>query len=351
MTNETMNWKNALKLSLLLSLFWALIALFGKFGTSSWTETDIDFMEMFVKTLSQFAIVAVLNFVLFCFQFFIFNKKWKLNKKLLVSVVGSCLLMVGSIGLFIIGVHFFNVLPHEQPEFTPNVFFIFVPSIIISVITVLITFVFYIIKEREKNLTEIQKLSVENIRSRYEALKNQLDPHFLFNSLNTLNGLIGYDDTKAREYVHKLSSVFRYTIQNKEVRTLKDELDFTDSFYYLMKIRYNGSLQVDYKINDKYLDYQVMPLSLQLLIENAVKHNVISNKNPLIITVETTDNNSIVVANKIQPKNEPSSGEGIGLANLTERYKLLYQKEVKITKNDNTFIVEIPLIKSVDIRV
>lgn len=197
---------------------------------------------------------------------------------------------------------------------------------------------------RQKTLVENEKLISENIRNRYEALKNQVDPHFLFNSLNTLNGLIGYDDGRAHKYVEKLSSVFRYTIQNKEIISLRDELDFTDSYGYLMKIRYGENFTIECDIEEIYFSYYIMPISIQLQVENAIKHNVISNKYPLCIKISTTDSATLTIENKIQPKALPVSGTGIGLANLAERYKLLFHKEVIITNTNNVFRVEIPLI-------
>jgi two-component system, LytTR family, sensor kinase len=112
----------------------------------------------------------------------------------------------------------------------------------------------------------------------------------------------------------------------------------------LMKIRYGENLQVQYAIDEKYKTFYIMPISLQLLVENAIKHNVISNKQPLVIHIESTVDDTIKVWNVIQPKNSAESGEGIGLANLAERYDLLFQKEILITSTD-VFCVEIPLIK------
>ena len=125
---------------------------------------------------------------------------------------------------------------------------------------------------------------------------------------------------------------------------LDEELDFTESYARLMKIRYGDNLQIKYNIDDKYRNYYIIPVSLQLLVENAIKHNVVSSKHPLLITIETTSNESIRVTNTIQPKSDVEHGEGIGLANLIERYELLFHKEVIITKT-NIFCVEIPLNK------
>ncbi len=198
--------------------------------------------------------------------------------------------------------------------------------------------------KREQTIIANQKLMEENIRMRFEALKNQLDPHFLFNSLNTLNGLIGIDDDKARDYVENLSSVFRYTLNNKHIRTLDEELEYVGSYLSLLKIRYGDNLIVEHKIEPAYKQWLIMPVSIQLLVENAVKHNVISNKSPLRIEIRTTERQSIVVSNPINPKAEKSLGAGVGLANLVDRYAILFKMGIEISDRNGTFCVEVPLI-------
>ena len=334
-----MNLKNAIKLSLLLSLFWYLIAILGYKGFTEWTERIIDLSDIFTYGIKQFAINTISFFVLFCFQFSIFNKKWKIKKKIWISIVVSLLIML----FFIVFIRFISYFSSIQSSGSPNVFFISAFVISITTITILLTCLLYIIDEREKTIIENQKLSVENMRARYETLKSQINPHFLFNSLNTLDGLIGLNDDKAKDFLQQLSFVFRYSIQNKEKTTLDDELVFIEAYCILMNIRYGQSLNIEYHINDKYRSHLIIPLSLQMLVENAIKHNTISNRYPLTITIETTDNSAIRVSNKIQPKSEDTSGEGIGLANLTERYKMLYQKEITISNSNGIFCVEIPL--------
>jgi LytS/YehU family sensor histidine kinase len=176
-------------------------------------------------------------------------------------------------------------------------------------------------------------------------LKNQVDPHFLFNSLNTLNSLIKVDADKAQEYVQQLSYVFRYTLQNAEVISLSEELKFTKAYCHLMKIRYGNNLDFEYNIDEKLYDYLIIPLSLQALVENAIKHNVVSNKQPLKVKIEGAGE-SIKVSNPIQLKKEVESGEKIGLANLAERYKLMWKKEIITLNTDNVFEVIVPLMKS-----
>jgi LytS/YehU family sensor histidine kinase len=198
--------------------------------------------------------------------------------------------------------------------------------------------------KQRQTLLENEKLKAENIRTRYEVLKNQVDPHFLFNSLNTLNTLIKMDADKAQDYVQQLAYVFRYTLQNKEIISLEEELKVTHAYCNLMKIRYGDSLHFDFNIDEKFLKYNIMPLSLQTLTENAIKHNVISAKQPFVVCFNTNGGDTITVSNPVQPKKEKEVGDGIGLANLAERYRLMQQRSIYIEQSSRYFRVQVPLI-------
>jgi sensor histidine kinase YesM len=215
----------------------------------------------------------------------------------------------------------------------------------VALIVIISSQLIYLTQKQQKISLENESLHAEYMRSRYEALKNQVDPHFLFNSLNTLNSLIKVDADKAQEYVQQLSYVFRYTLQNAEVISLSEELKFTKAYCHLMKIRYGNNLDFEYNIDEKLYDYLIIPLSLQTLVENAIKHNVVSNKQPLKVKIEGAGE-SIKVSNPVQLKKEVESGEKIGLANLAERYKLMWKKEIITLKTDNAFEVTVPLMKS-----
>ena len=191
---------------------------------------------------------------------------------------------------------------------------------------------------------ENETLRTENIRSRYEALENQMDPHFLFNSLNTLKSLIDVDVNKAGDFIHQLSTVMRYTLKNEEVVTLVQELECVRSYCQMMKMRYGDNLKFEHSIDhDRYDHYHVLPLSIQGLIENAIKHNVISSKQPLTVKIFTDDDNHLIISNKIQPKIGKEEGTGIGLANLAERYRLKWYEKVEIFDDGKIFSVTLPL--------
>ena len=202
----------------------------------------------------------------------------------------------------------------------------------------------------KKTAVENEILRTENLNSRYEALKNQVDPHFLFNSLNTLKSLIDVDTEKAEEFVQQMSSVLRYTLQSKEMATLAEEIDCVRAYCIMMKMRYGDNLHFDHHIDhEKYDRYLVLPLSVQGLMENAIKHNVISSKQPLTIHISTTNDNHLIISNKIQPKINKEEGSGIGLANLSERYRLKWNENVDISDDGLNFSVTLPLKENVRI--
>jgi len=328
----------AFRLSLVTSIFLDSLLLLG-YIYSNKMEHSFE-----LRIIYAFLTDVILFYSLYSFSFKIIQLNTKKNVKyrFKIIIIGS-LLIVGILNfIFTLGsIHFF----HNSPiPINFQVIGNIIKDLIVLLIVVLSTSLIHSISQRQQILLENERLTADNIRIRYEVLKNQVDPHFLFNSLNTLDGLIGIDDIRAHDYVQNLSQVFRYAIGNKEIMHLDEELDFTESYAHLMKIRYGENIHIQYNIFDKYRSWYIMPFSLQLLVENAIKHNVISTKYPLVIFIETTPRDTITVSNVIHAKKEAESGEGIGLANLTERYELLFQKEVSITITD-TFCVEIPLIK------
>lgn len=206
-------------------------------------------------------------------------------------------------------------------------------------------YIIYLIRRQQQVIIENQQLQAENILNQYEVLKNQLNPHMLFNSLNTLRSLVRENQDKAQEYIQELSRVLRYTLQSNESQCvrLREEMDFASAYIFLLKMRFEDNLLFEIQIDKALEDYYVPPMSVQVLIENAVKHNEISDRHPLVIRISTDSNEGISVSNPIQPKWTTTSGTGIGLANLAKRYRLLLKQEIQITEDKN-FTVRIPLI-------
>jgi sensor histidine kinase YesM len=194
------------------------------------------------------------------------------------------------------------------------------------------------------SLAELEKFRKENAEYQFEMLKLQLNPHFLFNSLNTLSSLVYEDAEKASEFIRRLSDVYRYVLDNRsrELVTLRQEMEFVSSYTYLLRIRFQGMVDFVLEMEEKALDLQIAPMTLQLLIENAVKHNVASRQRPLAIRI-FTKNDDLWVTNNLQLK-ETNDNTGVGLKNIRSRYGFLTSREVLITSDDKTFTVKIPLI-------
>lgn len=207
-------------------------------------------------------------------------------------------------------------------------------------------YIIYLIRRQQQVLVENQQLQAENILNQYEVLKNQLNPHMLFNSLNTLRSLVRENQDKAQEYIQQLSRVLRYTLQGNESQCVRlhEEMEFARAYIFLLKTRFEDNLQFDLQMDRAYEDYYLPPMSIQVLIENAVKHNEISDRRPLVIRIATDGSGWLSVSNPLQPKLTTTAGTGIGLANLAKRYHLLFRQEIQITE-DRDFTVRIPLIR------
>lgn len=196
-------------------------------------------------------------------------------------------------------------------------------------------------------LQENERLNMENLNNRIDTLKKQLSPHFLFNSLNTLKGMIHADNRSAQEYVDRLASVYRYTIQDKETVRFCDEMEFVDSYIYMLRIRYGKALDIRVDCSPEYDCMWVLPVSIQSLVENAVKHNVVSPSSPLQIRIYTTNDSKVVIWNKVHPReNDNMYNNGTGLANLFERYRLTFGTGIEIDCSDGCFKVKVPLFKT-----
>jgi LytS/YehU family sensor histidine kinase len=282
-------------------------------------------------------------FLLYLLNFYLLKHKGLVRKGKTVYVSSIVLLCTAAISLVctIIQMQFDDFGPHPDRAIVGGLF----RDYFIAVVVILSSQLIYLSNKQQRTVLENEMLQAEYMKTRFMALKNQVDPHFLFNSLNTLSSLIKTDADKAQEYVQQLSYVFRYTLQNKEINTLEEELKFTLAYCHLMQIRYGDNLQIVQKVDAAYAARSIVPLSLQILVENAIKHNVVSNKQPLSITFSTSENETVTVSNPFQPKKDAESGESIGLSNLAERYRLLWNREIAIRNDGNVFEVEIPLIE------
>ncbi|MEL7145963.1 MAG: histidine kinase [Bacteroidota bacterium] len=195
-----------------------------------------------------------------------------------------------------------------------------------------------------------EALKNQQIRTQFEVLQNQMSPHFLFNSLNTLTTLIAESQGVAIEFTEKLSEVYRYILMNKEKEliTLDEELAFSKSYVYLLQMRYPENLMVNIKVDDAALQQHIAPLTIQMLIENCIKHNIISRSQPLIIDIYVDNGKSIVIRNNLQKKKALEKSTKTGLENIRRRYQFLGNKEIDIIVTYDSYLVAIPLIEVVE---
>jgi sensor histidine kinase YesM len=194
---------------------------------------------------------------------------------------------------------------------------------------------------------EAEQLKKENLQSQLEGLKGQVNPHFLFNSLNSLSSLISEDPAKAEKFLDEMSKVYRYMLRTNEdgLTTLETELQFIQSYFHLLKTRYNDGLEMELKIDEKLLHYLIPPLTLQILVENAVKHNMILRDSPLVIQLMTTNSRKLVVTNNLQRKKRMVFSNKVGLNNIHNKYRLMKQEEIMIRDDGKEFSVVVPLIQ------
>ena len=204
----------------------------------------------------------------------------------------------------------------------------------------------YFFVEWRENALKAQMLEKANLEARFETLKTQINPHFLFNSLNTLITLVS-DNPTASKYVESLSEFMRYLLQNqsKEAVLVRDELKVAGEYVFLQQYRFGNKLNVNIDVTQKHFHYAIAPLSVQMLLENAIKHNVISSEHPLNINIYIENDSYLVVENNLQPKLDSDPSTGLGLNNIKNRYKFLNEKEVLVLKEKTKFIVKLPLFE------
>lgn len=224
--------------------------------------------------------------------------------------------------------------------------FIIIGEYIVFVIIASILYAKSFFKQWRDEAVQGERLKQEAITLQYQVMQNQVNPHFLFNSLNILGNLIDINTEKAKEYINQLADFYRnlLTLKNHEIVPLHKEIEFVKRYIFLQKIRFGDNFMVHFHIPENKTG-ELIPLSLQILIENSAKHNEISNEHPLEIIVGIDHRDFIFVENNLNPKKDVKSSNHIGLENLKERYLYLTDKEMEIIKTDHFFRVSLPLIK------
>nr|WP_297912028.1 2TM domain-containing protein [uncultured Allomuricauda sp.] len=267
------------------------------------------------------------------------------KKRLWYGAIGSFLLTIITYCFLRYLVHFYDT-GDTFIEFIKNESFdSYVVALVITLVASLFAHAFYFYRALQQKEVKKQKIIAGTASARFDALKNQLDPHFLFNSLNVLTSLIEEDPRQAQKFTTSLSKVYRYVLEqkNKDLVTVNEELDFARTYVGLLKMRFEDSIV--FNIPDKADDPEakIVPLSLQLLLENAVKHNIVTSSRPLVIKV-FEESGMLRVSNNLQEKQVVKKSSGVGLQNIRQRYGILTDREVEIQKTKSDFKVSLPML-------
>lgn len=314
-------------------------------------ENGLQFVSVKVALIS-FAFYQLYSFVLgysnLLFFGYLETLKWKSTesvKRIILGILGSVVVTLS--GLFVLragtsvwynGNSFQEFLNHERIQYYGF-------GLIITLIIVVIFHLIYFYNRYQQNRIKEQKVIAGTASAKFDALKNQLDPHFLFNSLNVLTSLIDENPENAQKFTSGLSKVYRYVLEqkNKELVLVEEELNFAKTYMSLLKMRFEDSIVFTIPEQVTNPESKVVPLSLQLLLENAVKHNMVTPVKPLHIKIYE-DGNTLVVENNLQPKQIVKKSSGVGLNNIMQRYKLLTSRKININQEANRFVVAIPML-------
>lgn len=302
------------------------------------TNISIHFMYAFVLT--------ALNGYFFYFLDSKFDWKENTKKRLIIGAAGSVILtMIGLAVLRFITLVVILGKPIERFTNDENAASYYTFGLVITLIVSLVFHTIYFYKALTEKKVKEQQIVAKTETAKYESLKSQIDPHFLFNSLNVLTSLIGENPKLAEKFTTKLSKVYRYVLEqkNKDLIELDEELHFAKTYMELLTMRFENA--VTFEIPDKASDsdYKILPLSLQLLLENTIKHNVVSEENPLKVIIRE-ENGYLVVSNNFNPKATMENGTKIGLKNIIDRYHLITLKKVAVEKTAENFVVKLPLL-------
>jgi len=334
-----------LALSLIIAFILFVVEIVFRYSSN----IDVEYNFQLLKVFGYYVMYSIsLTFVNSSFFEYINERVvWNRYKKyrLAIGFLGSVIITIGTVFLIRIfhrvvldGVTYNEFLATETMDF-------YYTSLIITIVASLFFHAFYFYQELQKNKIKEQKVIAGTASAKFDALKNQLDPHFLFNSLNVLTSLIDENPESAQKFTTALSKVYRYVLEqkNKDLVTVDEELEFAKTYMSLLKMRFEDSIIFEIPEQASNPESKVVPLSLQLLLENAVKHNMVTSSKPLHIKIYET-NNLLVVENNLQPKQIVKRSSGVGLDNIKQRYDLLTDRKVNINQQAESFAVAIPML-------
>lgn len=304
-----------------------------------------NFWSQYATTIVFTVVLYLVNSIWFYIVLKIFNHHIYTSGRMAIAIAGN--ILISFIGVFIarsivlIGFYDKTLDGFMASEGIEN----YRQSVIIAVVVAVVFYIIHYYNNRQKKEIKEQKIIAGAASAKFDALKNQLDPHFLFNSLNVLNSLIEENPKQAQKFTTSLSKVYRYVLEqkNKDLIDVDEELEFARTYVQLLKMRFENSIVFEILEKSGNPEAKIVPLSLQLLLENAVKHNVATESKPLNIKVYD-DNGSLVVSNNLQQKKTLKKSTGFGLRNIEQRYGILTDRKVHIEKSETDFSVRLPML-------
>ena len=340
---------------ILKELFWGFIIgniVFFGFNTYWYFTNEQRFELIFEDVWREYMVNIIFSVVLYVvnmYWFYFLLKKYERNiytiKRMVFAVLGNAIISCFGVfvATFIAMVSLYGKSVQEALVYhsTDN----YLRSTAISLIIAMVFYAIYYYRYRQENKVKEQKIIANTASAKFDALKNQLDPHFLFNSLNVLSSLIEEDPYQAQKFTSSLSKVYRYVLEqkSKDLVLVDEELKFARTYVQLLKMRFEDSIVFDIPEAALNPESKIVPLSLQLLIENAVKHNVVTSSKPLRLRVFEQEGELIVI-NNLQEKQVVKKSSGVGLYNIRERYALLTDRKVHIDKTATEFSVKLPIL-------
>lgn len=297
----------------------------------------------------HFMYAFVLSTINGYFYYYLNSKlSWEENskKRLVIGAVGSIVLsMLGLVFLRFITLVLISGKPLEAFLYDENAFAYYLFGLSLTLIASLVFHAIFFYKALTEKKVAEQQIVAKTETAKYESLKSQIDPHFLFNSLNVLTSLIGENPVQAEKFTTKLSKVYRYVLEqkNKDLIDLDEELLFAKTYMELLKMRFENAVTFEIPEKASNSELKIIPLSLQLLLENTIKHNVVSEENPLTVKI-VEEEGYLTITNNYNPKTIVEKGTKVGLKNIIDRYNLITLKQVSVEKTGQEFTVKLPLL-------
>ncbi|MBO7419024.1 MAG: histidine kinase [Bacteroidaceae bacterium] len=316
-------------------------AFFVAYPNNAWLMCDLD---MFIKPDEQMAYFVFFFFRLAYFWVLI----WLILKYDFKKIADIRFMRHAWINLLLtlIGFVVYEAIKFLTVDYDHFFSILFFQFIVVWLITAFISYINVLFDYQLKREKEIERLQIENLESRCNALTNQINPHFFFNSLNGISSLVRKkNDEDTLNYINELSDIFRYILQSgsRTLVTLDEELKFVDAFSHVMQVRYGAKLKIHVDVPDDKRDLQLPVLSLLPLLENATTHNMIDSEHLMNISISMSGEHELTVSNPVYPKLSPAATNGTGLKNLDARFQLMLDKHIEVKNDDATYVVKLPL--------